>query len=230
VTRRLSQPWFGAIVGTVVGVVLAAVVAVTDHPAPRVRVGAAVIDAFLADWRNQLEGTYVAVMRFERTTDHGGKVVSQVTIAQRPPDTFRSGLGSIDARRDNRRLACGAGPSGRIDCRDAGALPPYGTVVDQRVADLATYFRGDAAVYRVFEIRPHCYRLVQGVPVKAELDLPFGRETSYCFDPVTGAVRSRRTARVGAVDSEVATSIRRFVTDADLAPKPGTPGSETFSP
>jgi hypothetical protein len=226
--RRLSSPVRGALVGTLVGGLLA-VLAGANHKAPQPRTGPVVIAAFLADWRHQFEGTYVAVMRFDRTTTAGGHFTSTETIAQRPPDTFSTGPGSVEARRGDRRLACGQGPSGRLDCRDAGALPPYATVVDQRVANVATYFSGPAAVYFVNRDGPHCYRLLQGVPVKVALDLPFGSDTRVCFDPVTGAVRRRQTVRTGAVDLEVATSIKSFVTDADLAPKPGAPGSETFA-
>ena len=226
--RRLSWPLRGAIVGTVAGGLLTVLVAVTDR-APTRRTGPAIVAAFLRDWRHQLEGTYVAVLRFERTTTRGGHLVAEETVAQRPPNTFSSGLGTVEARRGDRRLACGEGPSGRLDCRDAGPAAPYATVVDQRVANVATYLQGDARVYTVVRQDRHCYRLVQTVPVKSVLGLPFGSETAFCFDALTGALRSRHTVKPGVTESEVASSIRSFVTDADLAPKPGAPGGETFT-
>jgi hypothetical protein len=225
---RLSPPARGALVGSLIGAVLAVLV-VVHHETPVERMGPKVVAAFLADWRHQFEGTYVVVLKWERKTAAGGRLQATETIAQRPPDTFTHGLGTIDARRGDQRLACAEGSSGRLDCRDAGALPPYATVVDQRVANVATYLRGDARIYEVERQHSHCYRLKQVVPVRFAIDLPFGTEANFCFDPVTGALRSRRTVRPSSEDSEIATSIRTFVSDADLAPKPGTPGSETFA-
>ncbi|MCU1463537.1 MAG: hypothetical protein JWO37_3612 [Acidimicrobiales bacterium] len=225
--HRVSPPVRSALVGAVIGAALTALVAVNDQ-APIERTGPKIVSAFLADWRHQFVGTYVVVLNWERRTAAGGRLQSTETIAQRPPDTFSRGLGTIDARRGDRRLACAEGPSGRLDCRDAGALPAYATVVDQRVANVATYLRGPARIYDVERQQPHCYRLKQVVPVRFAIDLSFGTEAFFCFDPVTGALRSRRTVRPSSEDAEVAASIRTFVTDADLAPKPGTPGGETF--
>jgi hypothetical protein len=225
---RFSAPVRGALAGAVVGIVLTMLLVVTDHDPATPRSGPVVAAAFIADWRHQLEGTYVEVMRFERRTAAGGHLVSEQIVAQRPPDTFSSGFGTIEARRGDRLLACGQGASGQLDCRDAGPAPPYRMVVDQRVANVASYLQGETRIYDVRRQSRHCYQLKQVVPVRTALSLPFGTEATFCFDPVSGALRSRRTVRPSAVETLVATSIRTFVTDADLAPKPGTPGRETF--
>ena len=159
---RLSVPVRGAVVGTVIGAVLTALVAVNER-APIVRSGPEVIDAFLTDWRHQLDGTYVVVLAWQRTTAKGGHLEATETIAQRPPDTFTHGLGTIEARRGDRRLACAEGASGKLDCRDAGPAPPFATAVRQRVANVASYLSGAARTYDVVRQSTHCYRLVQVV-------------------------------------------------------------------
>jgi hypothetical protein len=47
---------------------------------------------------------------------------------------------------------------------------------------------------------------------------PFGIETTYCFDPATGAVSSRVTTKGQRTESFIASQIKSEVTEQDLTP------------
>jgi hypothetical protein len=153
------------------------------------------------------------VLRFERRTTAGRSLVSEVRIAQRPPDRLATGLGSIDARRDGRRLACATGADGKLRCRDGGPAPPYGQEVDAEVALLRGYFSGPNPLYRV-RAGGGCYALDLLVSMPAP---PYGRRARFCFDPATGAPVVSVVVRAEATDRQQAVEVRAVVGDADLA-------------
>jgi hypothetical protein len=202
----------------------------TDHSGssrPEASVAAAVPGddaakaAFLEAWRRSRLSTFFVALRFERRTSGGQGLASEVRIAQRPPDRLSVGLGSIDARRGGRRLACATGADGSLRCRDGGPAPPYAQEVDDEVALLRGYLSGPNPLYGVRARRRGCYELELLVPIPAP---PYGRRARFCFDPSTGALVESEVERAEATDRQQAVEVRATVGDADLAPPAGRPG------
>jgi len=217
------------VAGLIVGAAATAAVAATGSPsAPGARTaaragGAAPADGaaradFLDAWRRSRLSTWLVVLRFERRTSAGRRLTSEVRIAQRPPDRLATGLGSIDARRHGRRLACTTGPRGALQCRDGGPAPPYGQEVDRELALLRGYLSGPDPLYRVRVEGGGCYRLELLVSMPAP---PYGRRARFCFDAATGAPVASEVDRAEATDRQQAIQVRATVGDADLAPPAG---------
>lgn len=204
----------------VVGVVALDVGGVDEHEPARLR-GPAAARAFLATWRASRLATWVVEGTYERRTAGGRRVASEVRVAQRPPDRLVLGLGAVQARLGNRRLACAPDPDGVLRCADDGRAPPYAAEVDDEVRVLAGYVEGDVPLYAVTADAPGCFilRLVVELPAP-----PYGRRARFCFDPVTHAPLLAEIRRAEAVDVRRTIEVRTTVTDADLAPPPGQPG------
>jgi hypothetical protein len=199
-------------------------VATTGRPGlrrPERRPGGDGAAAYIAEWRRSQLGTWKVVLRWERRAAAGARLGDEVRIAQRPPDRLVVGAGSVDARRDNRRLACAAGDDGRLRCRDAGPARPY----DEEVADgehiLRDQLTGMARLYDVASPSPHCFELRLRVRYPAP---PYGRRAQFCFDAVTAAPTLREIERAEGQDRQQAVTVSAKVDDADLAPPPGLPG------
>src|SRR5439155_8877582 len=114
--------------GVVVGVAATAAVAATSGGGmhkPRPHVPSDEAAAYIANWRRSQLATWKVSLHWQRTVG-SNRLEDEIHIAQRPPDRLSEALGSVDARRGDRRLACAAGADGRLRCRDAGAAPPYG--------------------------------------------------------------------------------------------------------
>ena len=182
--------------------------------------GSARVD-FLDAWRRSRLSTWLVVLRFERRTTAGRSLVSEVRIAQRPPDRLSTGLGSIDARRGGRRLACATGADGSLRCRDGGPAPPYAKEVDDELALLGSYLAGPNPLYGVRAQGRGCYQLDLRVPLPAP---PYGRRARFCFDPSTGAPVASEVDRTEATDRQQAVEVRATVGDSDLAPPPSEAG------
>src|SRR5207302_3953300 len=210
------------VAGVVVGVAATAAVAATwSRGAPSKSTPHAPPDggaAYIADWQRSQLGTWKVVLRWDRTAG-GSQLQDEIRIAQRPPDRLSEALGSVDARRGDRRLACAAGADGRLRCRDAGAAPPYAQEVDAGEVVLRQQLLGPQRLYVVTATSAHCYdfrlRLTYPVP-------PYGRHARFCFDEETGAPTLRDIDRVEGRDVQEAVSVSGQVTDADLAPPPAT--------
>src|SRR5205085_1421246 len=157
------------------------------------------------------------VLRWQRTAG-GSRLDDEIHIAQRPPDRLSVALGSVDARRGGRHLACAAAADGRLRCRDAGAASPYAQEVNAGEATLRQELLGPQRLYDVTASSAHCYdfrlRLTYPAP-------PYGRHARFCFDEDTGAPTLRDIDRGAGRDVEEASSVSAQVTDADLAPSPG---------
>ena len=176
--------------------------------------------AYIADWRRSQLATWKVVLRWQRTVGTN-RLEDEIHIAQRPPDRLSEALGSVDARRGDRRLACAAGADGHLRCRDAGAAPPYGQDVDAGEAVLRQQLLGLQRLYDVTATSAHCYDLRLRLTYPAP---PYGRHARFCFDTETGAPTLRDVDRVEGHDVQEAVSVSGQVTDADLAPPPGVGG------
>jgi len=176
--------------------------------------------AYIADWRRSQLGTWKVVLHWQRTAG-GSRLDDEIHTAQRRPDRLSVALGSVDARQGDRRLACAAGADGRLRCRDAGGAPPWDQDVNAGEAVLRQQLLGPQRLYDVTEATPHCYdfRLRFTYPAP-----PYGRHARFCFDDETGAPTLRDIDRIEGRDVQQAVSVSGQVTDADLAPPPGTTG------
>ncbi|MBV8981093.1 MAG: hypothetical protein JO086_09360 [Acidimicrobiia bacterium] len=214
----------GVVAGLVVGVAAAVAVAVTaGEDAKRVGAPAAKPDAaerYIADWRRSQLGTWKVVLHWQRIVG-SSRLDDEIRTAQRPPDRLSVALGSVDARRGDRRLSCAADADGHLHCRDAGAAPPYDQDVDANEAVLRGQLLGPNRLYEVTATSAHCYdlRLRFTYPVP-----PYGRRARFCFDEATGAPTLRDIDRVEGRDVQEATSVSGEVTEADLAPPPAAGG------
>jgi hypothetical protein len=210
----------GAVAGLIVGVAAAvAVVATSPAGTKHAKAGAQKADAgaqYIADWRRSQLGTWKVVLRWQRIVG-SSRLDDEIRTAQRPPDRLSVALGSVDARRGDRRLSCVADADGHLHCRDAGAAPSYDQDVAANEAVLRGQLVGPNRLYDVTATSVHCYdfrlRLTYPVP-------PYGRQSRFCFDEATGAPTLRDIDRVEGRDVQEATSVSGQVTDADLAPPP----------
>jgi hypothetical protein len=210
----------GIVAGLVVGSIVAGAIAAngwphraTVHSAPT----GSVVDAraFLATWERSREGTWFVEARFERFKDGRRVLSTTLRIGQRPPDRLREGLGTIQAVRGGRRLACAPDAAAAVRCRDGGPAAPYRDEVRAELAVLRTYVVGPGRLYAVVAEPGTCFELrLRG----GYLTPPYGQRARFCFDPATGAPIRSEINRLEATDRTVATAVRRRVTDADLDP------------
>jgi hypothetical protein len=188
-----------------------------QHTRPRYVIAAPAHPAedFVAQWRRMRLGTWVVEARFARVTAAGRRLESDVHMAQRPPDRLVAGLGAVDARRGDVRLACATGPDDVLRCRDGARAQPYDEEVEAEVAILRTYVLGSGAFYAV-RAEGACFVLSLSRQI---LSPPYGRRATFCFDPVSAAPVRTEVVRQEATDRTVAISGRAEPTDADLDPE-----------
>jgi hypothetical protein len=220
----------GAVVVGVVAAVIARTLVGGSTGAPAVTTGLtttlvpppsapADIAAFLAAERRMLSGTWVVHQEFDREVTGGRQLVSDLRLAQRPPDTLDEGPSSASGRRNGRLISCAAGPTGVLACKDGGPAPAFADEVATEVDNLRSYVVAALPLYRV-EAAPgagpgQCWQLVLAAP--AYPSPPYGRRAVFCFDPATGAPSYSQINRAGSTDTTRALDISATVTDADLA-------------
>jgi len=208
----------GVVVGAAGTVAVAATSGGGGGHAPEAQVSKDAASRYIADWRRSQLGTWKIVLRWQRTAG-GSQLEDQIRMAQRPPDRLTSSLGSVEARRGARRLACAAGADGHLQCRDAGAARPYNQEVSFGEAVLRQQLLGPQRLYDVTATSAGCYDLRLRLTYPAP---PYGRHARFCFDEDTGAPTLRDIDRAEARDVQEAVSVSGQVTDADLAPPPGS--------
>jgi hypothetical protein len=185
---------------------------------------AADISDFLAAERRMLTSTWAIHAQFVRLTPSGRKLVSDLRRAQRPPDTLSEGPATADIRRNGRAVACAAGPTGGLVCKDAGPAPPFTGEVDSELGSLRSYLVAPLPLYRVGPAPGAgpglCWRLQLAAPRYPSP--PYGTQAVFCFDPATGAPSYSQVVRPEATDTTQALSITAAVSDADLRAGPGS--------
>ena len=179
---------------------------------------------FLAAERRMLSGTWVVHQEFDRVVTGGRQLVSDLRLAQRPPDTLSEGPSGANGRRNGRLLSCAVGPSGVLVCRDGGPAPPFGDQVTTEVDNLRSYLAATLPLYRV-QAAPgagpgQCWQLLLAAP--AYPSPPYGTRAVFCFDPATGAPSYSQIIRSGSTDTTRTLATSATVTDADLAVDTGT--------
>jgi hypothetical protein len=217
----ITTPLAGLAAGVLAGVVGIAALAGAGWPQRREETPAApaetraAADAFLAAWRRSRLATWAVDARFERRLADGRELTTEVHLAQRPPDRVSIGLGSVEARRGGRRLACATATDGAVVCRDGGPARPYRDEVDAELRNLAGYV-GARGFYAVAAEAGRCFRLRLRVAI---LTPPYGQRARFCFDPDTGAPVRSELERREATDRTVAFRVDGRPTDADLDPE-----------
>jgi hypothetical protein len=204
--------------GVVVGALLATALAASgwhnrEDEQPQVA-DPGVAARFLAAWTRSRSGTWAVDGRFERVTRAGRRLVADVHMAQRPPDRLVTGLGAVDGRRGDRRLACATDADGELRCREGAVVQPFAAEVAAEVALLRSYVEGVAAFYAVRQDGT-CFVLRLSRQV---LSPPYGERARFCFDRATGAPVRSEIERREARDRTIAVSVRQPTAD-DLDPE-----------
>jgi len=222
----LGRPWLAAVVGGVVGGVVVGVLAAggwlpeaapAAAPPVTARPGQAVALAFLGRWRAHLSASWSVNQVLERVATSGSRLRVDVHEAQRPPDSLRVGLGSIDARQGSTVTACAALPgSTQPVCRSAPAVGTWQQRVDAEMAGLRAALIGPSPVYAVSAPSPDCFAF-ELLRSPATVPVGLGRRAQYCLDPETLAVLSSRVERAGTVDTVTTVEHHAPAVDADLA-------------
>ncbi len=218
VTRSSSSPWSVTnLVALVIVVVVLGGLAWTFGDEGAGGSDRSIEDDFFAAYEQSRSGTYVVDAEFSRTMADGRELRSASRHALRPPDELRWELGSASGRLGDRQLNCTpTGDEGSMQCAPSAEVEPWSDEVATELANLRSYFEGNRPVYRVERAGPGCFVLVQ---VLLELpDAPFGRETTMCFDPDTGArIELELRREGGSVDRVHAIEVRSEVGDADFS-------------
>jgi hypothetical protein len=207
--------------GLVVGVIGAVVLSATDWPPAHAdrgvpgRESAAAARRFIEAWRRSRTTSWVVDARFERVTAARRRLAAQVHMAQRPPDRLVTGLGAVDGRRGDRRLACAPDAEGVLRCREGPRVRPYDAEVDIEIRTLRSYVLGPGAFYAVRE-EGACFRLRLS---RQLLSPPYGQRSRFCFDRATGAPVRSEVLRKEARDETVAVTVRGTPTEDDLDPE-----------
>src|SRR5438067_12287601 len=152
---------------------------------------------FVAAWGRRLTGTYAVVDRIDRHLLNGRSLVSEVRLAQRPPDRLRVGAEGVDGRVNGRLLGCVAVPGADIQWRDGGSAPPYQQDVDRQVRLLRRLVIGPRRAYDVHRVGDGCYRLELRARILAP---PYGEDATFCFDEATGAPLRSTVRRAEGTD------------------------------
>jgi len=214
----------GALVGLYAGAMIWVTVEATQRADVPRRRGAEVADAvteFIEAWERSRLGTFVAIGTYERhSAVTGSTLSSEDVVAQRPPRRIHRQLGGVDGRDDDRVIVCPAPPAGEEEAAPCQLGPPsglrYDASVAREVAGLRSVLGGPDPLYRVRQVEPGCFELVQR---RIDPRAPFGVAASFCFDAATGAPSARRIRHEGGiVEVLTVTSIRAHVTDSDLEP------------
>jgi len=223
-----DHPVWCAIGAGVVGAIVVAALAVSgtlsSSSAPRPSSPGAVppsAAAFLSAWRAHLTASWSVDEVVERTTTSGSTVRFQVHEAQDPPNSVSIGNGTVAARRGATEVACGPGTGGSTyACRSAPAPLSWQRDVDQQIAGLAAEVSGPRPYFSVHSAGKGCWAFTLVVPPQ-NVPVVLGRGATFCLDLATGALRSSRVQRVGAVDQVTVVSGHAPATAADLALPPG---------
>ncbi|MEX2294127.1 MAG: hypothetical protein WD691_10115 [Acidimicrobiales bacterium] len=190
--------------------------------ADRAEVEAGAPSRFIDAWQRSREATFVAVGTYERQSRVSGALLSsEDVVAQKPPRRLHRQMGGVEGQDDGRLIVCPAPPAGeeerRAPCQlGAPSGVTYSDSVQREVAGLRSILLGDVPLYIVREPTPGCFDLVQR---RIDPRAPFGVRASFCFDAVSGAVRTSRVHHAGGiVEIVVVTTIRADVTADDLVP------------
>jgi hypothetical protein len=167
-------------------------------------------DSFLRAWKVSETSDYIAIAKVG-LTGNGIAAFTEDIVAQRGDERLVNRDGSIIYERDGETETC------RQTLSELFCTPAVPAATSQeREVQLRDLVIGDDWSYAVsFGPRSGCYELrldLSRGPVVAE----FGLETDYCFDPATGAVRTKIVRRVNRTESYEASDISNEFEESDL--------------
>jgi hypothetical protein len=156
---------------------------------------------------------------FSRRLSNGAEVDMTVVEVNVPPDRVRVGLGGVDGRVDGRQVLCGE-HEGRRLCGPGGPAVPFEEQLAIDLGELGDVLRPPQNVYEVLRGDPRtvlgealdCYVLRRVAFFPAP---PYGERAEFCYG-ADGAPLLNRIERLEGTDEQVATSVRRDVSRADI--------------
>ena len=173
-------------------------------------------DELVVAWERWRTATFVSSGTWSRVLDSGGAPLEgPVYTAQDPPRRLTLRLGAVIDQIDGTVARCDLPSEDLIVPACLSTETSYG--YDERVriemAFVVQYVSGPSRLYDVGFGPTDCFRVELEV---AALGSPWGRWSEFCFDDASGALRSSRTRRQSAIDTEQIAEIRVEVTDNDF--------------
>ncbi len=179
--------------------------------------GAAALD-LVAAWETWRTATFYARGVWERRLDSGGGPLrGDVLNVQDPPRRVVVRLGALVELTDGSVRSCDADVDGGLapTCTPSDAGLSYEARVAAEMALVEGYVIGESRVFNVgLGESEGCYRAENRALLPAA---PWGLWAEFCFDPLSGAMRSARIRRDSAVDTEVMFEVRDTVSESDFA-------------
>jgi hypothetical protein len=166
--------------------------------------------SFLRDWRIAETTDYIAFATVG-LTGNGLAAFTEDIVVQRNGERLTNRDSSIIYERGGETETCRQ-TQRELFCTPIAPVP----TLEEREAQLRKLLIGEEWSYRAtFGDRSGCYHLdldVSRGPVVPD----YGLETDYCFDPATGAVKSKVVRRVNRTESYEASDISNDIEERDL--------------
>ena len=166
--------------------------------------------AFLKAWRGNETADYIA---FADVGLRGNGVAASTEdiIVQRNGQRLINRDSSIIYERDGETETCRQ-TFEELFCTPPSPLPSLA----EEEAEVRALFLGDEWRYRArYSIEPNCFDLKLDLS-KGSLVPEFGLESTYCFDPATGALSSRLVERVNRSETYTASDISDVPEESEL--------------
>jgi hypothetical protein len=205
---------FGLVSGVVIGAVMTAVLAITlDHAKSTPPVAPA--QQFLDAWSRYRAGTWAVEGHFDRFVNGQDAVLSDDTFnVQRAPDHLSRQGHRVNAVLGGQRVVCVPDLEGVARCVTSPVPQTYDQEVIGELDGWRKIVMGNAPVFAV-HVNKQCFELT-----RLRDDVAFdryGRSSTTCFDPATGALQHSETRHPNALDVYDARVIRAAVTPDDFA-------------
>jgi hypothetical protein len=225
-----ASPRWGAAVGIVIGVALAAATSAAgvphrppSAPAPTVTPASrslADAEGFLAAWARSRSISYAAQSHFDRTVDGRPALSTDGLVARQPPQWVERQGGTWTALLRGQRLECDDAINGRTRCVAVESNVDYRTDVANELQAFRSWLVDAPVSYQV-SFGGGCFVMHRVRPVLAP---PLGDDARYCFDVAGVAVLTEITTAT-ALDRQTLSQVRSGVTAQDLQlPVPVTAG------
>ncbi|MBT8241025.1 MAG: hypothetical protein KJN63_07340 [Acidimicrobiia bacterium] len=166
--------------------------------------------SFLRAWKTAETTNYIAFAKVG-LTGNGLAAFTEDIVVQRNGQRLVNRDSSIIYERDGETETCRQ-TRRELFCTPAAPVP----TAEDREAQLRELLTGENWSYRAeFSPQSGCYQLrldVSRGPVTPE----YGLEADYCFDPMTGAMKSKVVRKVNRTESYEASEISNNVEESDL--------------
>lgn len=175
-------------------------------------------NGFLEDWTRFRTAEALVVSDLTRVTADGQELVVNEVLAQRPGDRLIRSLSGVTGYLGGVQVFCATATTsvedGDLECRDVAGAKSIDEALAKERATMKALLEGDPPPYRIFVTPAGCWELLLTTET---FDAPFGETSTYCFDDVTGTLKSLETTfNNGLVETTTAVNVRTEVTDDDL--------------